>query len=155
MTAMLIDSQAQAELAPKSSNGFTELTAEYRDQAARQLKEAEPGSFVTYTEDCVERPAMKAFWYSQEYGWQDPEASGVPICFKDFDGQIVFGLFLVTGIERPERLVHSFAGEAQPPRCWFVKGSFSLEDRPEKIKVKGMFIPHAFSGEVMLDRANL
>ena len=152
MTVMLTAAPALPELSTEGT-AFDSLTAENRRQATEQVKSLEPGSFVTYTEDCGERPGMKAFWYSQEYGWQDPEASGVPICFKDLDGQIVFGLFLATGIERPERPVRPFADEAQPPRCWFVKGSLTLEDRAERLKVKGRFLPDSFSGEVVIERA--
>lgn len=156
MTAMLTEQLALPQQSAHSvADPISLLAEENRAQAAKQLEEAEPGSFVTYTEDCVERPGMRAFWYSQEYGWQDPESSGVPICFKSFNGQIMFGLFLVTGVERREQPVRPFAGEAQPPRCWFIKGSLCLEGQPETVKVKGRFIPNTFQGEVMLDRTNL
>lgn len=154
MTAMLTEQTAQAELHSAEEaiidDPFTRLTEENREQAAKQLANAEEGTFVTYSSDCVGRPSMKAFWYSQEHGWQEPESSAVPICLKDFAGKIVFGLFHVVGIERPEpREGAMFARPAGPPLYWKVRGDLIIEGRPEKLPVQGRFVPDNFSGEVI------
>jgi len=151
MTAAMLTEQLA--LPQQSAHSVTDpislLAEENRLQTVQRLENAEPGNFVTYSNNCVGRPGMKDFWYSQEHGWQDPESSAVPICFKDSDGQAVFGLFAVTGIERPERPVQPLAGDPQPPRCWFVKGSFIMQNG-ERLNVRGKFTPDTFSGEVVL-----
>src|SRR5215216_7787904 len=104
MTAMLTEQRVPATpptLHVVTDHGIS-LVAENRQTAKLRVEPQEVGCFSTYSNDLVERPGEQAFFYSMQMGRHlEPEEAAVPVCFKNFDGELVYGLFAVSGLRSP------------------------------------------------------